>query len=629
MNRQFANLGSAFIALIILIAAPASGARQQDVDQTPHRSFNQKLDASQERWVRETLSAMTIDEKIGQLFAVEANAIFMSRESAEYRRLRQHIVENKVGSLILFRSDVWATAILSNRLQGLARIPLLVSSDLEMGPGMRLDDTQWWAPNMAVGASGEPELARAQGRATALQARAAGINWIYAPVADVNNNPGNPVINTRSYGEDPPSVAAFVRAFIEGAQEAGAMACAKHFPGHGDTATDSHIGLPVVDVSRERLERVELVPFRAAISSGVGSIMSAHISLPQIEPEPAPPLRELSEGERESAEFLSRGESPEARLTVPGTLSPKVLTGILRTAMRYDGLIVTDAMSMAGVAARWDAASSSVKAIKAGADMIIKSPDLEAGINALRRAVAAGEISASRIDASVERILRAKAALGLAKRRTVELGAVDQVVSAPQFEALAQQIADRSMTLVRDEQSRVPLALKAGTGAPRRLLHVTLTDEEDRNVMLPFLAELRRRAGAIENLSFDHRTRASELSALEARLAGADLVILSVAVRARSGKGSIALPETAAAALSRLLESGRPLVVVSFGSPYLLQAMPRVPAYLAAYSTFAVSQRAAARALAGEIEIAGRLPVTLPGLYPRGHGLARAKRPGN
>jgi beta-N-acetylhexosaminidase len=332
------------------------------------------LTKKEERWVRQRLGRLTLDEKIGQMLTVNVSAVFMSDE---YRQLRRHIVDNKVGGLILSRSEVWAAAMLTNRLQEMASIPLLVSADLEMGPGMRLNDTTWWPPNMALAATGDVKYARLQGSYTAREARVAGVNWLYAPVADVNNNPGNPVINVRSYGEDPQLVAAFVSAFIEGAQAAGALATAKHFPGHGDTTIDSHIGLPVVDVSRQRLQQTELVPFRAAIASGVGSIMTAHVALPQIESEPAAPL------------LLPNGDAG-VRATLPATLSRRILTGLLRDELTFTGLVVTDAMEMAGIAARYDPASSAVLAVKAGADMILKSPNVDAAARAVKQAVERG-----------------------------------------------------------------------------------------------------------------------------------------------------------------------------------------------------------------------------------------------
>ncbi len=603
--------------LLVFVAAFAPAASTEN---KPGLSFDRKLSKKDEDWVRKTLRSLTLDEKIGQMLIADANVIFRNRESDEYRKLQHHIVDNKVGGVILFRSEVWPAAVISNRWQQLSKIPLLISADLEMGMGMRLDDTPWWPPNMAVAATGDVKWARLQGEATALQARAMGINWLYAPSADVNNNPENPVINTRSYGEDPQMVAEFVRAFIEGAQSAGAMACAKHFPGHGDTATDSHIGLPVVDVSRERLDRLELVPFRAAIDARAGSIMSAHIALPQIETELAVPVRALSEREAASAEFVSITESNAARVTLPGTLSPKILTGLLRDELKFKGLVVTDAMSMAGVAARYTPAESAVLAIKAGADVVLKSPDIDAAMAGIKEAVARGGITEARINASVERILRAKAALSLHTKRAIDLNEVDRVVSDPGFNEIARQIAEHSITLVRDEQKMLPLNVEAGK---RRLLNMTFTDEEDRAITRPFVDELRQRAGQIETVTLDHRSSESEIARAFARLDENrfDAVIFSVAVRARSGKGSVALPPVGKRIADELIKRKLPLVVISFGNPYLLTAIPQSPSYLLAYSPFPVSQLAAAKAVLGVAEINGKLPVSLPALYPRGHGL--------
>jgi len=606
--------------LVLLFALLLTFAPLAETQNRNYQPFDRKLSKKDEDWVRKTLRSLTLDEKIGQMVMADANIVFWNRESDEYKKLQHHIVENKVGGVILFRSEVWPSAVIINRWQQMAKTPLLIAADLEMGMGMRLDDTPWWPPNMAVGATGDTKWARLQGEATALQARAMGINWLYAPSADVNNNPENPVINTRSYGEDPGLVAEFTKAFIEGAQAAGAMACAKHFPGHGDTATDSHIGLPVVDVSRDRLDKLELVPFRAAIEARVGSIMSAHIALPQLETELAAPVRALGEREATSAEFLSQTEANAPRVTLPGTLSPKILTGLLRDELKFNGLIVTDAMSMAGVAARYTPAESAVRAIKAGADMILKSPDLDAAIAGIKQAVASGEITETRINASVERILRAKAALGRHTRRAIDLNEVDRVVSDPKFNQVAEQIADHSITLVRDEQKLLPLKIESGK---TRLLNLTFTDEEDRAITRPFVDGLRARGAQIESHTLDQRSSEAEIERALSRFRAEsfDAVIFSVAVRARSGKGSVALPKAGQHIAERLIYGQAPLIVISFGNPYLLMAIPESPSYLLAYSPFPMSQRAAAKALLDEIEINGQLPVSLPKLYLRGHGL--------
>jgi len=619
LDKAKLRVAVALTALLVCGSLTRTLVSAQSIKYAP---FDLKLSKKDEEWVRKTLGSLTLDEKIGQMIIADANVVFWSRKSDEYKKLQHHIVDNKVGGVILFRSQVWPTAVITNRWQEMAKTPLLISADLEMGLGMRLDDTPWWAPNMAVAATGDPKWARLQGEATALQARSVGINWLFAPVADVNNNPDNPVINTRSYGADPATVAEFTRAFIEGAQAAGAMACAKHFPGHGDTATDSHIGLPVVDVGRERLDRLEFVPFRAAIEAGVGSIMSAHIALPQIETELAAPVRSLGERETAAARFLSPPEASAGRVTLPATLSPKIMTGLLREELKFSGVIVTDALSMAGVAARYSPAEAAVKAVKAGADVIVKSPDIDSAIAGIRKGVAKGEITEARINASVERVLRAKAALGLPAKRAVDLAEVDRVISDPRFNEIAQQIADHSMTLVRDEQKLLPIDPKG------RLLNITFTDEEDRADVKDFVDELRARAPQSESLLLDYLATGSDVARLLARLDEGkfDRVIFSVAVRTRSGKGSVALPPIGKRLSGELIKRKLPLIVISFGNPYLLMEMPEAPAYLLAYSPFPVSQRAAAKALFAAIEINGKLPVSLPGLYPRGHGIKLEKR---
>ncbi len=613
MKRLLRALAAVALAAPIVVSGQAK----------PYKPYDRPLTKKETNWVRKTLSKMTVDEKIGQMFMADANAVFMNRGSDLYRQLEHHVRDNKVGGIILFRSDVWATAILTNRMQELAKLPLLISADLEMGLGMRLNDTPWWPPNMAVGATGDPALARRQGEITALEARAAGINWLYAPVADVNNNPDNPVINTRSYGEDPAEVGRYVSAFVEGAQAAGALACAKHFPGHGDTATDSHIGLPVIDVDRARLDTLELVPFRAAIARGVGSIMSAHIALPRIDPSPVAPLRAIGAAEREAAEFVSRTEEAGRQATVPGTLSSVVLTGILRESLGYTGLVVSDAMNMAGISARYDPAAAAVQAIKAGMDVIEKCPDIDAGIAGVKAAVARGDITVARLDVSVRRVLEAKVRLGLHERRTVRLDDVDRLVTTAASNAVAQEIAERAITVVRDERRVVPLSLSASS----RVLHVSFADDDGTFTTQVLVGELRGRGVPLEHVALDGRAAPADIERLARRLDEGrfDAVIFSSLVRARSGKGSVGLPPAGLRVVEELTKRDLPLVAVSFGNPYLLTSMPAVRTYVAAFSPYSVSQRAAARALLGEIDVTGTMPVSLPGLYPKGQGMRVAR----
>ena len=614
---QFKRIAFSLLCSLILVLAAFAQSK-------PYQPFDRAITKAEEKWVRETFKKMTLDEKIGQMFMADAYYTYWQRDSESYKQLQHHINDNKVGGVLIFRSEVWPTAVLANRWQELAKVPLLMSADLEMGPGMRFDDTPWWAPNMAVAATGDTNLARLHGEATALQARAMGINWLYAPAVDVNNNPDNPVINVRSYGEDPASVSAFAQAFIQGAQAAGAMACAKHFPGHGDTATDSHIGLPVVDVSKQRLDQLELVPFKAAIAAHVGSVMSAHIALPQIESELAAPVRKLEAGEATKAEFVSQTEEDRMRITLPGTLSPKVLTGLLREELGFKGIIVTDAMNMAALAARYTPAEAAIKAIKAGADVIIKSPDIDAAIAGVKEAVTKNDIPLARIDFSVMKILQAKALLSLNARKTVNLDDVDRQVASPQFNAIAQQIAERSITLVRDYQKLLPLKLNKEAG---RAYVLSFTDDEDSAVTKPFVDELKARLSVVDGTLLNRNATDAQITAvLEKIEAGKyDVVVYALAVRARSGKGSVALPPVgkrlADELIKRHMTTRLPLLTISFGNPYLLKAIPDSPSYLIAWSPFPISQRAAAKAVLGESEINGKLPITLPGLFERGAGL--------
>ena len=618
------DLGSQLLSILLIQALLFSSV--SFAQPSAYLPTNRELTKDETKWVKDTLKKLTLDEKIGQMFMADGNAILMNRQTEIYKQLEHQIKDNKVGGVLWFRSDVWTTAVLTNRLQELSALPLLVSADLEMGLGMRLNDTQWWPPNMAVAATGEPKYALNQGMCTAREARAIGINWLFAPVVDVNNNPANPMINVRSYSEDPKIVSDFAAAFINGASSENALTCIKHFPGHGNTATDSHIGLPVVDVSKDALSKIELVPFRALIGTDrkkneegvrVGAVMSAHISLPQIETENAANVRTLSAGEKASAEFTSQTEANALKITKPATLSNKILTGILRDELKFNGLIVTDAMNMAGIAARYDAATAAIEAIKAGVDVIEKSPDIDAAIKGVKAAVAKKEITEERISFSVERILRAKAALGLHEKNTVDLDEVDRIVSSPGCQIVAQDIADHSMTLVRDEKKLLPLKSNA------RVLNITFADDDAVFNSQVFTTELRNRKVNLENITLDFRATEADLQKLFTRLEKEkfDTVIFASLVRARSGKGSVSLPPMGTRLAEELIKRDLPLIVISFGNPYLLTALPTAKNYLAAYSPFPFSQRAAAKAILGEIEIAGKLPVSLPGLYQRGHGI--------
>jgi beta-N-acetylhexosaminidase len=580
------------------------------------KPYSRKASAEGLKWAEKELKRMSLDEKIGQIIAVGLNATYLNQDSEAFKDLRHQIVDNHVGGIILFRGPVYESVVIVNRMQQLAKYPLLISADLEAGPGMRFDDTVNFPWNMAVGATANPEYARRQGELTAREARALGIQQVYAPVADVNNNAANPVINVRSYGEDPVEVAKMVAAFVSGAQRGGVIATAKHFPGHGDTATDSHRGLPEIDVTRERLNAVELVPFRAAVDAGVGSVMDGHIGLPLIDPTAITPLpRDVKVKAIETDEA---GEIVVEKGTMPTTLSP-VMNGILRNDLKFEGLIVTDAMSMSGLTLYFTQEEASVRALEAGADLLLKPADTEAAIRGVRNAVKQGRLTEQRIETSARKVLAAKYDLGLTRQRLTPLDEIDRIVGSKETLELADEIAEHAITLVRDDAQLLPLKL-----APKAtIFNLAITNGDDRLVITqPFVSALARSGRKVITIVLDDRSAETEVKkALE--LAGkADLVIASLYGRVRSGQArSVGLPDAGAKALHALIDRKKPMVGISFGNPYLLGSFPKLQTYLVAYGDMPSLQQAAARALLGQSDISGRLPISLPGLYPRGTGI--------
>src|SRR6266403_2674749 len=404
----------------------------------PAKSGAKKLLPAANAWVENTLRKMSVDEKIGQLLFTTYHGSLTATDTAAYRQVTHDVTDLHVGGFInitqgsplgIVKSQAYPTAVLNNQLQAKSQVPLLVGADFERGTAMRLDEGTSFPTAMALAAGGNPKDAYTLGKITALEARAVGVHWIYAPDADVNNNPGNPIINTRSFGEDPARVAEFVSEFVRGVRENGGLATAKHFPGHGDTAADSHIDLPVIRADRQRLDSLELVPFRAAIAAGAGSVMTGHLNVPALEPD----------------------------RNTHATLSSHILTGVLREELGFQGLVVTDAMDMGGITVRFAPGESAVRAVLAGADCLLMPPVPDAAFEALQQAVKSGRISRERLDASVRRILEAKARLGLNKNRFADLAAINEHFGETAWQKQAQEISDRGVTLLRDTPRRLPL----------------------------------------------------------------------------------------------------------------------------------------------------------------------------
>ncbi len=579
------------ILLCLIFVMTLAGRASKSATAKPQRS------APSSPWVEKTLKSMSLREKLGQLLVVYFFGEFTSTESGEYKDLVRQVSENHVGGFILGtkrqplgieRGGVYVAAVLANQMQKRAKVPLIVSADFERGTAMRLDEGTGFPYAMAVAAAGNPKDAYTVGKVTALEARAAGIQWIFAPDADVNDNPDNPIINVRSFGEDPQSVAKFVSEFVRGVQENGGLATAKHFPGHGDVSVDSHLTLATVPGDRKRLESVELVPFRAAIAAGVGSIMTGHLATPAFEPDPE----------------------------LPATMSPHVLTDLLRNELGFGGLIVTDALDMGGVTTRYPPGEAAVRSVLAGADVLLLSPTVDAALEGLEEAAKSGRLPVARIDESVRRILRAKEKLGLAKNRFVDVDALNANFGKPEFEAAAQDIADRGVTLLRNDAHALPL----DATKPLRLLVVALSGDPDAFPGADFESEIREHVDSVTVLRAD--TQFSKIQSLKLPAPESyDAAVVGIWVRVADRKGSVGLPDEQAAFVNQILASPKPVIVAGFGSPYVIERFPAAKTWIAEFSTQDVSQRAVARAIFGQNAISGKIPVTVPGVVKRGDGI--------
>jgi beta-N-acetylhexosaminidase len=555
-------------------------------------------------WAEATLRTLTIRQKVAQLVWPWILGDYVGAETAEWARLRRLVTEDSVGGFIVSVGSPIEIATKINALQRMSTLPLLMSADLETGAGFRVRGG-YFLPNaidlggatvfplqMALGAAGNSSLAYEQGRVTALEARALGMHVVFGPVLDVNNNAANPVIGARSFGEDPSLVAKLGASYIRGVQDHGMIATGKHFPGHGDTETNSHLALSVVSATRARLDSVELVPFQRAVRSGVGAIMTFHGFLPALD---------------------SSG--------VPATLSPRVMTGLLRRELGFDGLLVTDAMDMAGVVDRFGAAEASIRALEAGGDVLLMPSDVRGTITAVIAAVRAGRLTEARIDSSVRRVLQLKERFGLHRTKLVELDDVRRVVADSEHVALARRIAERSIVLVRDSLKLVPFP-----SATRRVVSVTYARRADLGAHVAFNAELRTAYPRLRSVYMNADEATPSFAAIDAAADSADVIVIGSYVNISSTTNTAETPSAIVEMVRRLEARAVRTVVVAFGSPYLLTQMPSVGSYVVAWGGSNASQFAAARAITGRASITGRLPISIPPFVPIGAGERRDAR---
>ncbi len=564
------------------------------------------------RWADNQLKKMSVDEKIGQLVHIGINARYLNQESAEYKELKRHVTENKIGGIVVFVGGLYETVHLVNRMQESAKIPLLISADFETGVGMRFDETVNLPWNMAIAATGNPEFARRQGVITGREAKALGVQQVFAPVVDVNNNPDNPVINVRSYGENPNDVARFAVAFTMGLQSQNVLATAKHFPGHGDTNVDSHRGLPIIDLPKSRLEAVELVPFKSVIDAGIGSIMVGHISLPQIDDTEVKPLKKANKPTDTDAEIVTE------KATTPATLSPIVDAQLLHKELGFNGLTVTDAMSMSGLTLYFNQDEAAVRALLAGADVLLKPSDADLAIKGLKEAVKSGRVTMERLDESVRKQLAWKYELGLVKNKIAPIDQIDTIVSGNDTRQLSNEIAEKAITLVKNDNKTLPIA------KGKKAVVLCITNGDDRNFVGNTFTQTLRGFGLnnAERIVIDERSTDKEVQDAIEKAKTAEVVIAALFGRVRSGaKNSIGLTETGNQVLQAVLQNNPNTINISFGNPYILRGFPQMKTYIVAYGDMTSLQSAAARAVMGEINFTGKLPISITENYPRGTGL--------
>ncbi len=569
------------------------------------RPVEPALSAEARAWVEETLAGLSLRERVAQLVMVWMSGGYAPRDDEEFTRVESLVRDDAIGGIVISLGTPLGYAARLNRLQASADVPLLVGADFESGAGFRVSGVfalpnmlempgaTVLPPAMALGAADDEDYAYSAGRVTGVEARALGVHITFSPVLDVNNNPANPIINTRSFGEDPERVAALGAAFIRGAHDAGLLATAKHFPGHGDTGTDSHVALPIIPGDRARLDSLELVPFRRAIAEGVDAVMTAHVAAPGILGAGAP----------------------------PATLSPYFMTDMLRDDLGFDGVLFTDALDMAAIADGYGASEAAIRSLEAGSDVLLMPREPLRAIAAVAGAVRSGRLTDERIEASARRVLELKARARLHEGAEVDPGAIPRLVGTQWHESFARGVAARSITLVRNEAGAVPLDRVES----RSVLSVTFAGTNDLAAGRVFNRELGR-AVRVRRARIGFDTHPGVYDSLLRRARSVDAVVFSAYVRPGAARDSTDLPEEVRSFFDRLDAAGRTSVLVSFGSPYLLTSVPEAKTYLIAWGGADASQEAAALALLGA-PVSGRLPISLPPRHALGDGLTSGGNP--
>jgi len=537
------------------------------------------------------LASMTLDEKIGQLFSVRAYGLFENEHELSVKRLERLIHEYYIGGVTFFQGDVYGQAHLHNHLQTIAGKPLWISQDMEFGAAMRVRGTTRITPAMGVAATGNPENAYHAGRITAAEAGALGVNQVYAPVLDVNNNPENPVINTRSYSSDPHEVSQYASEFIRGVTEQKLLATGKHFPGHGDTDTDSHLALPVINHDYARLDSIELVPFRENIQNGLKSIMSAHIAFPEI----------------------------SDNIDLPGTLDPSILQRILVDTLSFDGLIVTDGLEMNGISNYYAPGEAAVRALQSGVDVLLLSPDEMTAIDGLKKAVQSGRITEERIERSVKKILVLKLEHGLFENPFVDIQSLRRKISTPEYREIANRIARESITVLKDDKDLIPIR-EINTES---ILILSVHDGDGHSSGSVMAGNFRNYHTRVTYRELNDRTTDDEIEEIKRLVSRHSMVAVGSFIRVRSHRSS-QIPRRLLSVLSYIEQAKTPSMLIAFGNPYVVRDIPAFDSHVLAWASDANQVRQTVPSLFGGSTIKGTFPGEVPGLYNRGDGLEYA-----
>lgn len=547
------------------------------------------ITAPDESFIDSLIANATLREKIGQLFFVPVEGEYLNQDSHRFKEISDLITQDHIGGIIFMKGDIYGQAVLTNKLQKLSRIPLWITQDMEFGAAMRISGTTRFTPAMGVAASGDKRNAFMMGKITAIEAKALGVHQIFAPVLDVNNNPDNPVINVRAFSGDPQLVSEYGVAFMQGVHSEGIISTAKHFPGHGDTDTDSHNELPILDHDYSRLDSVELIPFRAAIDGGMQSIMSAHISFPKISAHPE----------------------------LPGTLDESILSGILKDSLNFEGVVVTDGLEMQGISSKFSPGRVVVQALNAGADIMLISPDIYTAINEVVAAVERGEITEERINESYRKIIQWKQENGLFdKSNQVDIPHLDTRINTNFHQSVANNIARESITLLKNEGDILPI----DPTVHKKVLLVSISDDDYGNTGGRFARSIRDYHPDVTFEVHDTRSDTRDETEILKKAREADLIIIGSYI-SLSFRESIQLSSKQSAFLRKLMTINKPNVLVMFGNPYLVTELSDTDVHIMAWANTTLQMENTGPALFGASKISGKLPISIPGMYEVGDGI--------